>query len=511
MSRSDPHSPGHATWPQAGSPLSIGASPLFALARRIAPRSTSFIPLDLNDPDEQAPRPQSPGAASPEALSASESTEKRQSRGGDGADAADAGQALEGAGDTFERVARFVMQLAETLHRSGVPTERLERQIPLAAAAYGVEVECAVFPTMVLLSMRDKATSEVRTVHVPCEFSWDLDKQDFADSLAKRVASHSVPLAQAAEELARIRARPPVYTWQWKLLAMTLMSPMVCPWFYGGGAYETALSLVLGFVAGVILLAADKFSQFARIADCVTAILVAAIVVAVDKTRWLGPLSQMSANLAGIYWALPGLQLIKALGDLGAHMTVAGSARFLYGLLVIFELGFGIALGSQVGLLIPDSAVAATSSEEPVRVPTVYVSAWYTLLCLPVGVVTFGVVMNAHPRQYAAIIVCSAFADLTSRMVTHSMGSDAAIVLGMVALCFVANVYSKVFDKPAAVPTAVSALVIVSSSLGVRGVAAGMVDNDLVKAMHCIFGMMMTVICIVIGNFFADLIQITTI
>eukprot|EP00727_Mastigamoeba_balamuthi_P001754 m51a1_g11576 hypothetical protein (359) ;mRNA; r:30803-32470 len=353
----------------------------------------------------------------------------------------------------FERVAMFVMQLAETLHRSGVPTDRLE-------PAYGVEVECAVFPTAVLLSMCDKATSEVRTVHVPCEFSWDLDKQDFADSLAKRVASHDVPLSQAAEELARIRARPPVYTWQWKLLAMTLMSPMVCPWFYGGGAYETALSLVLGFVAGVILLAADKFSQFARIADCVTAIL-----------------------------------LIKALGDLGAHMTVAGSARFLYGLLVIFELGFGIALGSQVALLIPDNTVTASSEEEPMLVPTVYVSAWYTLLCLP----------------YAAIIVCSAFADLTPRMVAQSLGSDASIVLGMVALCFVANVYSKVFDKPAAVPTTVSALVIVSSSLGVRGVAAGMVDNDLVKAMHCIFGMMMTVICIVIGNFFADLIQITTI
>eukprot|EP00727_Mastigamoeba_balamuthi_P001755 m51a1_g11577 hypothetical protein (367) ;mRNA; r:36130-37423 len=365
---------------------------------------------------------------------------------------------------------------------------------------------------MVLLSMLNKVTMEVRTVHVPCEFSWDLDKQDFADSLVKRVASHAMPLSHATEELARIRARPPVYTWQWKLLAMTLMSPMVCPWFYGGGAYETALSLVLGFVAGVILLAADKFSQFARIADCVTAILVSAIVVAIDKARCMGPLYQMSAILGGIYWALPGLQLIKALGDLGAHMTVAGSARFLYGLLVIFELGFGIALGSQVALLIPDNTVIAASEEEPLgrQVPTMHVSAWYTLLCLPVGVVTFGVVMNAHPRQYAAIIVCSAFADLTSRMVANSVGSDAAIVLGMVALCFVANVYSKVFDKPAAVPTAVSALVIVSSSLGVRGVAAGMVDNDLVKAMHCIFGMMMTVICIVIGNFFADLIQIST-
>eukprot|EP00727_Mastigamoeba_balamuthi_P001559 m51a1_g1140 hypothetical protein (513) ;mRNA; f:254336-255973 len=399
--------------------------------------------------------------------------------------------------DTIE----FLLALAGLLHRTGVPTEVLETQIARSASVFGIDAAIAVFPGYIATTFRGRGSRETYTYNVTKSFGWDLDKQELADALARRVVAGRVPVSRGVQELELIQRRGPVYAWWSKLLAMTAMSAAICPLFYKGGLCEMAVATVCGLVSGLVLLAAERWPGFARVADFSNAALVSFVVAVVGQRRWLGPLNSTSVVLAGIVWAFPGLQLIKSVGDVAANRAVAGSSRLLYGLLVIFELAFGVAVGYELAAFLPHRAGDAESPE--VRAATRPFSAWMAFLWLPVAVTTFNVCMNAPLRQYPAIMLAASCAVAVS-LIPPAVGGDVSTVVGMVAVVLVGEAYARLLRKPASIPVVMGSVMLVPSSLGVRGVASAIMTSRLDQAVEFVYAMLMTVTCITIGGLVGD-------
>eukprot|EP00727_Mastigamoeba_balamuthi_P009312 m51a1_g5002 hypothetical protein (530) ;mRNA; f:223653-225773 len=422
--------------------------------------------------------------------------------------------------DFFDKV-DFLLALCASLHRYGEQTHRLEYQITWAADALSIEAAVAVFPTYISAMFREKDSHHSFTYNLSNESSWDLEKLELADDLVKRVATRKINIRDGIYQLQRIqekhtlnwrhhRCRPPRYHWWAKLVCMTVMSGVICPLYFRGGVVESALSLCLGLVAGLVLLVSEHTVAFARLHEPVTSLVCALAATVISVEGWLGPVSAGCVMLAGVVWVLPGLQLNKSISDLATHMMVSGTSRLLYAMLIIFELAFGLSLGSRITDLLhpaaPDAAESLSGlSDESSRVPSLPISVWFDLLWTPVAACSFAVMLGAAPRQLPAIIVSGAFASLVA-LLRSFLGAELATMMAQAAIVLTGNVYARVFDKPAFIPTCVGSLMLVPSALGARGVATAIVSHNTVSSMQFTFAMLITSVSMVVGGFLANMV-----
>eukprot|EP00727_Mastigamoeba_balamuthi_P012984 m51a1_g8308 hypothetical protein (476) ;mRNA; f:70882-72613 len=406
------------------------------------------------------------------------------------------GTPLEAAGEEpaeFFEAVDFLMALTGALQRYGVPTDRLEHQITWAAYTRCIEATVVVFPTYVATSFRLRWFHESYSYNIANEFSWDLSKQELADSLAKRFSAGKISLADAACELKAIIER---------FLSVAAMSVAFCPMFFGGGLWEMVPATIAGILSGGLVLLADRSYYFARLFETVHGIVIAALVALLQRTRWLGPLNYGGVLMAGIVWSLPGLHLIKSVGDIAGHMVVAGMSRLLYGLLVVFELAFGIAVGNKIiEIAVPE----ANSTADSASIPTVPLTPWLSVFWLPVAATTIAVALGASVQQFPAINAACATA-LVASLLGQPLGNEICTVASMAALAMVSNAYSRAYDKPAAILTTTGSLLLVPSSLGVRGMTNAIMGDNFETALEFVWGMLMIVVSITIGNIIANVI-----
>jgi uncharacterized membrane protein YjjP (DUF1212 family) len=381
-------------------------------------------------------------------------------------------------------------------------THRLEYQIAWIAERFGINAVCVVFPTYITVTFRRKHDPHTSfTYNLAVASSWNLEKLELCDALAMQVASHKLTLEQGIERLRQIEERPPRYKWWAELICMVLCSGALAPLFFGGGVIETGVSLFCGLFAGFFLLLAERVVAFARLLEPITAIFCALVASIVAQTTWFGPVNARAIMLAGMVWSLPGLQINTAISDLATRMMVSGTSRLMFALLIIFELGFGMVLGTKLGYLVP--AEMSSSELANAVVPTIPLSGWFSLLWIPIAAITLGILLGASPHQFPPIIVSSAVASCQT-LLAKVLSTDIATMLAQTGVVLVGNLYARSFDRPAFIPTTIGSIMLMPSSLGVRGIASAILAQDASTAMLFGFNMLSTAVSMVVGGYIAN-------
>ncbi|KAH3756883.1 threonine/serine exporter family protein [Pelomyxa schiedti] len=391
----------------------------------------------------------------------------------------------------FDRV-DFLLALCEALHRYGLPTHRLEYQITWAA----------------LMSCMFKRVGSHKsyTYNINSEASWDLDKLEQTDQLADKVAKNLVSLRSGIKELKAIYDRPPKYPWWIKLFCMTIQSGVIAPWFFGGGLVEAGVSMICGLMVGLLVMLADRSIIFARLLEPLSAFLVAFFVGVFGYTQWFGPIDTVCILLSGVVWCLPGLQINTAIFDLATHMMVSGTARLLFATLILFELGFGLALGLGLSSLFPEESLSSSlSSSVEVSLPTIPLNQWLAILYCPIAAVSFGLLLGASPRQFVPIIIAACCATSVS-MLNRVFGSEMATMVAQSSVIIMGNTYARIFKRPAFVPTCIGSLLLMPSSLGVRGITAVTLTNDVISAVGFTYALLLTAVSMVVGGFLGNMV-----
>ena len=431
--------------------------------------------------------------------------------------------------EQFFEIIDFVLALTESLHKYGMPTHRLEYQVTWVAQRFGISAVSMVFPSSITVTFRRTAephTSFAYTINA--EYSWNLEKLQLADRLAMKVASHRLTLDEGIAELQAIRDAPTRYPWWVQLLVMTLVSGFACSFFFGGGLYESVVATVCGFISGILLVLAGKAVAFARLFEPLSAILCSFVATLANNLRWLGPLETRSVIMSGIIWGLPGLQINTAISDLAAHMMVCGTARLMFAVLIIFELAFGMVIGTQIAraaapLSTPAAAAAVAaasvfssdsssssassllSSAAEVVVPTFPISKWWTIILLPLTCSIFGMLLGAKFTQFPAMIVAGAVAWLQT-LLTDALGTEVSTMIAQTCVVLVGNIYARVFDKVATIPTCIGSLMLMPSSVGVRGISQ-ILEGSADDGTSFAFIMRITAVSMAVGGYLANMVM----
>ncbi len=401
------------------------------------------------------------------------------------------GDLLDGArsGEHDPRIS-FTITLARALHRYGTPTHRLEEMMRMVLGRLGLEGVFFGMPTGMFVSFgRPEAhqTSLIRTEAVDV----NLEKLSLLDELTERVIQGEIGPHRGADEVDTIVMAPPRYGAVVNIVCFCLASGTAAR-FFGGGWREMAAAAIIGMAIGMTAVLTGPNQNARRVFEMLAGVIASAL--ATMAVHIFPPCSSYVATLAGLIILIPGLTLTTAVTEIATGNLVSGTARLTGAALTFLEIGFGVALGGQIGRLFP-SALSAASPE-----PLAGWTLWVALVASPFA---FAVLLRARPRDAGWIMMACALGFGGARVGTWMLGPELGAFIGACALGIGGNLFARFLRRPAAVLLLPGLILLVPGSIGFGSLSKFM-QRDVMSGVEAAFNVLLVAVALVTGLLLAN-------
>lgn len=253
--------------------------------------------------------------------------------------------------------------------------------------------------------------------------------------IARAVVYNQMDPHEALMSLKLVNAEKSPYS-VWVMLASYAMcSGLIAPLVFKGSWYDMVAGMGLGLVVGLTSLLASRYSVYSDVFEVSTSIVIAFVAKALrDYVCFTGLV------LSGIVILLPGLSLTTAIMELSSRYMISGSVRMFYSLIYCLFLGFGLSIGSNLWDVFrePPPGDLKMGYCHPATEP------WRWVL-FPLLAIAFNIQLNAQPRQWPVMVVCSsvgyAVSEFAGMYWPHSLHIAAAVSAFVVGL--LGNLYER--------------------------------------------------------------------
>lgn len=352
----------------------------------------------------------------------------------------------------------FTLELGEALHRYGMPAHRVEGAMEAVSRTLGHEARFYSTPTAILASFGPVTDLKTGLLRLP-PGEMDLEKLVEVDALSGQVIAGVRSPEDGSREVKRILAAPSRYG-PWSTLLAFFFAAAGAALLFGGGWREVLVagtaSLLIGFLDR---LSKTTVTPLARVLEPVSAMLAAAL--AALGAAYLGPMSAQVATLAGLIVLLPGLSLTVALTELATRNLTSGTSRLTGAGLVFLQLGFGVALGGRLAVVLPAAAPAALMPP-----------GWLDLVAMAVLALALSVWLRARPADMGWIALVGAIGYGGARAGEAAFGTELGAFFGALLVGMASNGIARLRDKPAMVTIIPALIVLVPGSIGFRSLEA---------------------------------------
>ncbi|RIK57799.1 hypothetical protein DCC62_29735 [candidate division KSB1 bacterium] len=384
----------------------------------------------------------------------------------------------------------FMVKLGQALHRYGVPAHRLEQDMNLVAQRFGISGNFFATPTGIFASFglpEEHRTSLIRIESTEV----NLAKQALLNDLVRQVIQGQVSIAEGTQEIDQIVAAPARFSPVVSTICFALASGSAAR-FLGGGWREILATTIIGFLIGALAVFMGRSSEASKIFEPTAAIIASALVVI--AAQFFAPFSIYLTTLASLIVLLPGLTLTVAMRELATRNLVSGTSRLMGAALVFMQLGFGVALGSQIKRLLPP--VSFTTAPEPLP-------AWTLGLALLIAPLNFTVLFNARLRDTGWIMLACLLSFIGARAGAHLLGPELGVCLGAILTGTAGNLYARILDRPAAITTVPALMMLVPGSIGF-GSLSKFIEKDVISGVTTAFSVALIAVALVTGLLLAN-------
>ncbi len=394
-------------------------------------------------------------------------------------------------GSTDNEAISFILRLGKALHKYGYASHRLEELLEQVASSLQLKAQFFAATTSIYCGfgeMEHQRTYLIRTD----PGGINLGKLVDADEVISQVIHRKISLAEGSTRLDKIDVTPdfpPVVT----LVAYTLTSAAASR-FLGGGAREIAVAAVIGFMIGVLSYFANKYEGLGKVVDPVAAFSASVLAAAISVK--FGPFSVFNVTLAGLIVLLPGYSLTIAMTELTARNLVSGTSRFIGALIVFFGMGFGVALGRQISVMIFGASIIG----DPILLPD-----WTEVIALIIAPLSLAVLLSAQVRDFIWILFVCVLAIISSRVGSTTFGPELGPFVGALMVGLASRVYSHTLKRPSTVTLAPGIFLLVPGSVGFRSFAS-LLDKQVVPGVETAFKMLLVAMALVAGVLISNLI-----
>ena len=367
--------------------------------------------------------------------------------------------------DNFKNKRRFIIRLGKALHKFGTPAYRMEAHLQHVAKFLDLHASFIITPTTLTFILYDDEDSQSYNHMLrvkPGEL--DLGSLARADELVDELISGQRTLAESIERLEEIANKPNPYGRFLTFLAFGASSGAFAMLMHTSW-HDVFWSTVLGLLVCLFVFWAERSKRVTEMLEPLSALtcaFLATAITAVDPSI-NAPLVILSSIIAFI----PGLALTLGLSELAARNLMAGTARIMDAVMVLFKLYFGAVLGMALG----NKIWGATDFIPPETMPNW--TAWAAVTALSISLV---ILFKARKKDAPWGIISGYVAFGASVWGSMHLGVALGAFVGAFALGIYSNIFSRIMKLPSSIVKLLGLVVLVPGSkvyIGLNSAVSG--------------------------------------
>jgi uncharacterized membrane protein YjjP (DUF1212 family) len=391
-------------------------------------------------------------------------------------------------------MADFLVVLGTALHAYGTPTHRIEEAVTEVARKHGLRAQFLVTPTSIQASFGQGSRRAHYLERVDAG-EVDLQKLTRLHRLLQAAYQGEIDPASAAAEVEEVRDAEPGYPRPVLALGFSLASAAAARVFAGGPA-EIGVSAIAGLILGTLMVYGVSIARLQRLivplGALVTAVTVGILSNFIEVVRPI-------CIIASLIVMIPGMRLTSAMQELALGHLVSGTARMTGAILILMQLGLGVALGSNL----IDALTSPMLADTPTPLP-----GWSTAVAIVFVAFSCTVLYLGRMRDFLTVLPMSFVAYFASRYGQMWLGPEVGAAIGALLLGIGANAISRWLDQPTAIAIIPALLLLVPGSLGFRSLQSLMAE-DVTTGIAAGFSTFMIAIAIVSGLLVANLLVVS--
>ncbi len=387
-----------------------------------------------------------------------------------------------------ERI-KFVLALGRALHRYGTPAHRLEEALTIVCRRLGLTAQFMSTPTSLTAGFGEPPELRTAMMRLASE-ELDLGKLAALDALADAVVDRELGTAEGLARIAAIESAPPHWSPRWVVLSHTVTSPAFAV-FFGAPLRLLPVAALLGLIIGLVAIGSARRANTARALPLVAAFLAAFGALAVGSL--VPGVSPSVLTISALIPIVPGLTLTVAMTELATRNLVSGTARMMAAIIVLLELGLGVAVGEQLGDRLFDVTALALPP----------LPGWSPWIAVALSSVALMIGCQADRRSLPWIAAACFIGYLGARQGTTLLGPQLGVLGGSFALGVFVNLYARVLDRPQQVVMVPAVIMLVPGSMGLRGISS-LLDRDTLTGVETTFATFVVAMALVAGLLIAN-------
>lgn len=392
---------------------------------------------------------------------------------------------------TLARLALFLRDLGQALHVSGAPAHDLEAAMKEIGARLGARVEgFAVLTFLALTVVAGEHTRRVELLRLP-PYDYNMARLIALDALCREISSVD-HLDDYAEQIATIMQQPPPWS-GWRFVVMGFLLSASVALLLRGGWVEMLCGGVIGmfFVAGYL-----QCARIPRLGPAVPVILCALAAMGAQGLAYFFPQQvPFISAVAGIVLLLPGFMITIAMSEIATQNYLAGTGRLTGAFVLLFLMGAGLAIGTQLSLAwLPAVPQPASIAALPGW------AIWAAIAGLGVSLLA---VLQAPWSSINVSVGACLLAWAVYSLVDARMGNVVGAFAGALAVASAGHLYQYLSKRPAALVQIPGLITLVPGSMGFRGVHA-LIEQDSAAGISLMTDMVMTGAVLAVGLLLAD-------
>jgi len=388
----------------------------------------------------------------------------------------------------------FILRLAKALHTYGLPAYELEQTMNGCAEAMGYGIQCMSLPTSISITILSP-DGEPRTFLIrvsPGEIN--IERLRKTSHIAHQVINGEIDTHQGADQLKQIASSAPDYPNWIIVLAFCVVSTCISR-IFSGGVNEMMVSSVIGFIVGLIAIAARSRPMIDHLLPAICAFI--ATFIALSMNEWFGlSISTSVVVISGLIILLPGLSLTIALAELATQNLVSGTARLSGTVTTFIQLAFGSALAAElakrIGLNVNHAVVSPVAS-------------WSIWLAAAIAALALVPLFSARKQDSGWFLIAALGAFTAVYFASQAMGPSLGAFAGAITVGLMARLATRFFQVPGAMIIMPGFIILVPGAVGYRSILA-LVEKDMLAGLSTAFDVAVIGISLVAGFLLSSLV-----
>lgn len=396
----------------------------------------------------------------------------------------------------------FMVTLGRALHRYGTDAERLEGALGAVADSLGVHARFFSTPTMLMISFGRDGQHGTRLLRERPGVV-DLGRLTTVDRVGQAVVDGDLTLE---EGLAQLRAldpatpaeerpdTPPPSPRHWT--APELLGDLAAPPLLGfgvalplgGGWLDALVAALIGLLVGVVATIATRSPRALALRDLAAALVTGA---SVRVALAFFPVQEHVVAIAALVALLPGLSLTTAMSELATQHLASGTARLAGAVVVLVQLGLGLALGAS--LVVPLIAIA--DAPHPLWAEPPFWASW---ALVPVVAGAFWLLFRSELRDLPWIVFASVLALGGAQLGALMLEPALAGFVGALLVGSLAHLYGRYLRRPSANILVPGITFLVPGSIGLTSLTS-FIEQDITRGVEAAVTMTLVAVSLVAG------------